>query len=132
MSDGGFDPHSCERTSAESRLTTDCDVSAAPVDSSSIGDVSCVSSVGSPRGRAQGRSTSSTTGPASTAQADCQVAGCYRGSVTEFENAWELQYTSPKPQVLTYQLARSKSCLGCLGAGVLDCRHCATGIEPRL
>jgi S1-C subfamily serine protease len=62
----------------------------------------------------------------------CPVKGCFKGSVAEFETSYTVNGVGPGSQVLQWQTPRNRACPGCRGAGVIDCPHCADGLDPGL
>jgi S1-C subfamily serine protease len=62
----------------------------------------------------------------------CPVKGCYKGSVAEFESSYSVGGIGAGAQVLKWETPRNRACKGCKGAGVIDCPHCANGLDPAL
>jgi hypothetical protein len=65
-------------------------------------------------------------------QVPCPVKGCHKGSVADFETSYSISGVGVGAQVLKWETPRSRACKGCRGAGVVDCPHCANGLDPIL
>jgi S1-C subfamily serine protease len=66
------------------------------------------------------------------AKVPCPIKGCYKGSVAEFESSYSINGVGAGAQVLKWETPRNRACRGCRGAGVIDCPHCANGLDPAL
>jgi S1-C subfamily serine protease len=62
----------------------------------------------------------------------CPVQGCFKGSVADFEMSYSVNGVGRGAQVLQWPTPRNRACTGCRGAGVIDCPHCTTGLDPGL
>ena len=52
--------------------------------------------------------------------------------VAAFESTARRGGVGAGAQVLQWQTPRNRACRGCSGAGVIDCPHCANGLDPSL
>ena len=62
----------------------------------------------------------------------CPVKGCYRGSVSDFEQSFMVVDQGYGQSAVRFQKPKLASCSGCRGAGMVDCPHCRDGTDPRL
>jgi S1-C subfamily serine protease len=62
----------------------------------------------------------------------CPVRGCYRGAVRQFAPTYTIEGIGAGSRVLQWMRPVAASCPGCGGTGLVRCRHCLNGDDPRL